>query len=51
MDNQQVLIDSLPRGKLSADIYRLAVTDAPTPADGEVTGEPAPEGAEPAPEG
>lgn len=36
MDNQQVLIDSLPRGKLSADIYRLAVTDAPTPADGEV---------------
>ena len=36
MDNQQVIIDSLPRGKLSADIYRVAVSDAPTPGDGEI---------------
>jgi len=36
MDNPQVLIDSLPRGKLSADNYRLATTPAPEPGEGEV---------------
>lgn len=36
MDNPQVLIDSLPRGKLSADNYRLATTAAPEPGADEV---------------
>ncbi|MGD8416902.1 MAG: NADP-dependent oxidoreductase [Pseudomonadales bacterium] len=35
-ENQQVLIDSLPHGKLSADNYRLAATAVPEPGDGEV---------------
>ena len=34
--NHQVLIDSLPKGKLSADNYRLAESDLPEIADGEV---------------
>ncbi|TNF84933.1 MAG: NADP-dependent oxidoreductase [Gammaproteobacteria bacterium] len=34
--NQQVLIDSLPQGKLSADNYRLVESDMPVPEDGEV---------------
>lgn len=34
--NQQVLIDSLPEGKLRADNYRLAESSVPEPADGEV---------------
>lgn len=36
MDNPQVLIDSLPRGKLSADNYRLATRPAPEPGPGEI---------------
>jgi NADPH-dependent curcumin reductase CurA len=36
MMNQQVLIDSLPQGKLSADNYRLAESAMPDPKDGEV---------------
>jgi NADPH-dependent curcumin reductase CurA len=35
-DNQQVLIDSLPEGKLSADNYRLASAPLPEPGDGQV---------------
>ncbi len=34
--NHQVLIDSLPQGKLSADNYRLAESAMPEPATGEV---------------
>ena len=34
--NPQVLIDSLPKGKLSADNYRLNEGAMPEPADGEV---------------
>ena len=34
--NQQVLIDSLPKGKLAADNYRLVETDLPTLTDGDV---------------
>lgn len=33
---QQVLIDSLPQGKLAASNYRLASAPMPSPADGEV---------------
>ncbi len=36
MRNQQVLIDSLPQGKLSAGNYRLAETEIATPKAGEV---------------
>ena len=36
MRNQQVLIDSLPQGKLSAGNYRLAETEIAAPAAGEV---------------
>lgn len=36
MDNQQVIIDSLPQGKLSADNYRLQTSPAPAPGAGEV---------------
>lgn len=35
-ENQQVLIDSLPQGKLSADNYRLASTPVPEAGEGEV---------------
>ena len=35
-DNQQVLIDSLPQGKLNADNYRLATAAMPVPDEGEV---------------
>ena len=35
-DNQQILIDTLPEGKLSADNYRLAAGPAPIAGDGEV---------------
>jgi NADPH-dependent curcumin reductase CurA len=35
-DNQQVLINSLPQGKLTADNYRLEVTAIPEVGDGEV---------------
>jgi NADPH-dependent curcumin reductase CurA len=35
-DNQQVLIDSLPQGKLEAGHYRLHAAPMPTPGDGEV---------------
>jgi NADPH-dependent curcumin reductase CurA len=35
-NNQQVLIDSLPQGKLTADNYRLAESALPAIADGEV---------------
>lgn len=35
-DNQQVLIDSLPQGKLTADNYRLATAPVPDPEDGQV---------------
>lgn len=34
--NQQVLIDSLPSGKLSTDNYRLTESPMPEPGDGEV---------------
>tara|TARA_E500000178_G_scaffold31195_1_gene28241 strand:+ start:4907 stop:5977 length:1071 start_codon:yes stop_codon:yes gene_type:complete len=36
MQNQQVLIDSLPDGKLSASNYRIVDTPAPEPGDGQV---------------
>ena len=36
MRNQQVLIDSLPQGKLSAGNYRLAETEIAAPKAGEV---------------
>ncbi len=36
MRNQQVLIDSLPQGKLSASNYRLAESDIAAPAAGQV---------------
>jgi len=36
MDNPQVLIDSLPRGRLSADNYRLTTAPAPEAGAGEV---------------
>jgi NADPH-dependent curcumin reductase CurA len=35
-DNRQVLIDSLPSGKLTPQNYRLETGVVPTPADGEV---------------
>ena len=34
--NTQVLIDSLPQGKLSADNYRIEENAMPTPGEGEV---------------
>jgi NADPH-dependent curcumin reductase CurA len=34
--NRQVLIDTLPRGKLTAENYRVADADLPAPAPGEV---------------
>ncbi|MEQ8857397.1 MAG: NADP-dependent oxidoreductase [Pseudomonadales bacterium] len=34
--NRQVLIDSLPRGKLTADNYRIEAAEMPKPASGEV---------------
>ncbi len=36
MENRQVVIDSLPDGKLKEDNYRLERTTIPVPADGEV---------------
>lgn len=36
MQNEQVLIDSLPQGKLTADNYRLAVSEAPQAEQGQV---------------
>ena len=36
MRNQQVLIDSLPQGKLSASNYRLAESEIAPPAAGQV---------------
>ncbi len=35
-DNQQVLIDSLPKGKLTAENYRLEVAPMPEAGDDEV---------------
>ena len=35
-DNQQVLIDALPQGKLREDNYRLVTTPLPEPGDNEV---------------
>ena len=35
-DNPQILIDSLPTGKLSADNYRLSSAPVPVPDRGEV---------------
>jgi len=36
MENRQVLIDSLPDEKLTADNYKLVTTEAPEPGDDEV---------------
>ena len=36
MENRQILIDSLPEGRLAPSNYRLATSDAPEPGAGEI---------------